>query len=193
MREDEVTRRLLLAGIVGVGALAPEPADACSFVARQRPTAFSDAACRRSLAALIALVNAAPGLDDAALERRLADTSISFDQDVTDPILNYPQRSPIEDAELIRGWSVSAGRRDDAPLRLAETTLLKGDPGIALYQFALKRRRWIAEVTEEEAAGDSCGIAAPAHWRDERTSYLGLFRNNRLREVHAFGIWDSAT
>lgn len=182
------TRRTLFALATAV-TIGSEAADACSFVVTPRPVGFSDAACRRSLERLIGLINEASRLSDEALTKRAEALSIIFDADVTDPILNFPNRSPIEDGELLRAWTRSDGTPDRVPLRLTEVNLLKSERGYALYQFTLLRERFVAEVTEEQASTDSCGIPAPAHFETARASYIGVFRNNRLRTVSAFEEW----
>lgn len=184
-----LTRRTLFATAAAIAAGAETIANGCSLVARRRAKSFSDAACRRSLEALVRLINDAPRLSDQVLGSRADELSINFDPDVTGPILDYPNRSPIDAAELLRAWTRTAQTRDRAPLRLAEVNLLKGDRGLALYQFTLRRERFFAEVTEEDAAGDSCGSAAPAHYSTTLASYLGVFRNNRLHTVRAFDEW----
>ena len=108
---------------------------------------------------------------------------------MSDPVLNYPDRSAIEHLELFRAWSSSGGKLDRSPVALREENLLKGGRGVAIYQFTLRRDRYHAEVTEEEAAGDSCGVAFDAFYGPEDSSYLGIFKNNRLRDVSAFDVW----
>lgn len=67
--------------------------------------------------------------------------------------------------------------------------ILKGKRGVALYQFTLQRERFFPQVTEEEAAGDSCGVPEAAHYATVQSSYLGVFLNNKLRTVSAFDEW----
>lgn len=183
-----LSRRAWLASGIAAAVVA-SPSDACTLIGRRKPVGFSDAACRRSLRKLVELINNAPDLVDAEVKARAAELSIRFDKTVSDPILDYPNISPIEDLELIRGWSVSAAKRDRSPLSIEEVNLLKGENGIALYQFTLRRDQFHAGVTVEEAAGDSCGIAFDAFYGPEDASYLGLFENNKLREVWAFDPW----
>lgn len=184
-----LTRRALFAGAAAMTIGSATAAEACSLVVTRRPISFSDAACRRSLGDLVRLINDASRLSDEELATRARELSINFDSDVTEPILNYPNRSPIEDSELLRAWTRSDGTPDRAPLRLAEVNLLKGERGVGLYQFTLRRERFFAEITEEEAAGDSCGFPEPAHYGITRSSYLGVFFNNKLRTVSAFDEW----
>lgn len=163
-----VSRRMLLPGIgaaaaasAASAAVVPGAARACSLVARVRPTGLSDAACRRSLGRLVRVINEAPGLDDDAVARRAGELGVRFDNDVIDRILDYPARNSVEDLALIRGWTLSAGKRD----------------------------RYYAEISETEASGDSCTVPSPAFFAVEDRSYLGVFVNNRLREVSAFDAW----
>jgi hypothetical protein len=137
----------------------------------------------------VRLINEAPGLDDDAVAQRADELGVRFDNDVIDRILDYPARSPVEDLALIRGWTLSAGKRDRAPVRLEETNMLKGERGLGLYQFTLRRDRYYAEISEVEASGDSCTVPSPAFFAVEDRSYLGVFVNNRLREVSAFDAW----
>jgi hypothetical protein len=184
-----LTRRAIFAGTAAITIGSPAISEACSLVARRRPESFSDAACRRSLGELVRLINDAPGLSDEVLATRAGELSINFDPDVTEPILDYPNRKTIENGELLRAWTSSAGPPDRAPLRLSDVNLLKGGRGVALYQFTLRRERFFAEITEKEAAGDSCGYPEPAHYGVTRLSYLGVFSNNKLRTVSAFDEW----
>lgn len=184
-----LTRRALFAGAAAMTAGSVTPAKACSLVNPRRSIGFSDAACRRSLNDLVRLINDARALTDEELAHRASELSINFDSDVSDPILDYRNRSPIEDEELLKAWSRSAGTLDRKPIRLAEVNLLKGERGVALYQFTLRRERFYAEITEEDAASDSCGVAQPAHFETTLTSYLGVFLNNKLRTVSAFDEW----
>jgi hypothetical protein len=182
-----LTRRALFAEAAALTVGSGTAAEACSVVARRRPINFSDAACRRSLGELVRLINQASHLSDEELATRAGELSINFDPDVAEPILNYPNRHPIEDGELLRAWTRSDGTPDRTPLRLAEVNLLKGERGVALYQFTLRRERFFSEVTEEEA--DSCGFSEPAHYGTTRSSYLGVFLNNKLGTVSAFDEW----
>ncbi|MET0588667.1 MAG: hypothetical protein ABWZ75_09110 [Novosphingobium sp.] len=184
-----LSRRACLAGVGMAAAVVSSPSDACTVIGKRKPVAFSDAACRRSLRKLVDLINDAPALPDAEVTTRAADLSIRFDESVTDPILNYPNFSPIKDLELVRGWSVSAAKRDRSPINIEEINLLKGSKGMALYQFTLRRDRFHAGVTDEEAAGGSCDVAFDPFFSPEDVSYLGLFQNNKLREVWAFDQW----
>ena len=182
------SRRTLLATAGAAGALS-SAAEACTFVGRRKPIAFSDAGCRRSLRDLVELIHAAPALSAEALQER-ADGFGTFAEDVSDPILDYPNLSPVENADLIRGWSRSNGHDDAAPIVLREVNLLKASKGIALYQFTLRRRRYNRGVTEEESRRDSCGMGeVEPFFETQDASYLGLFRNNRLHEVSAFDAW----
>lgn len=184
-----VTQRVMLAGLAAGGALA-ERAEACTVVATQRRVAFSDDGCRRELRELVAMINTAPSLTDAVLTERLRNRAdIRFDQGVTDPLLDYPKIYPIESADVIRGWSMSEGKRDRAPIRLTEVTLFKGERGFGFYQFTLRRDRFMAEVTDEMSASDTCASPEPAHWYAEDHAYLAAFQNNKLREVSAFDVW----
>jgi hypothetical protein len=176
------------AGVLSTG-LAASAGQACSLTARLKPVGFSDAACQRSLRALVELINKAPTLPDAEIAARAAELSINFAEDVTGPILNYPNYSPVEDLDLIRGWSSWAGRRDRSPIVIHELNLLKAERGIALYQFTFRRDQYHAEVTDAQAAEDSCGAPSPAYYGAEDASYLGVFLNNKLRDVAAFGVW----
>lgn len=183
-----LNRRTLITAAATV-ACATAQAQACTLTARLRPIAFSDTACRESLNQLVRLINDAPRLSDKALATRSETLSINFASDVTEPILDYPDRSPIDNAELLRAWTRSAGTSDRAPIKLAEVNLLKGKRGVALYQFTLSRDRFFPEVTEAQANEDSCGVAEPAHFSVTHASYLGEFTNNRLRAVSAFDTW----
>lgn len=185
-----VSRRMLLSGIGLVAAAgAASAGEACSITARLKPIGFSDAACRRSLRELVKLINATPNLSDEAVSARAAQLGINFDTSVSDAILNYPNRSPTEDLELFRAWGSSGGKPDRSPVGLREENLLKGERGVAIYQFTLRRDRYHPEVTEDEAAGDSCGMPYKAFYGPEDSSYLGVFKNNKLREVSAFDVW----
>lgn len=185
-----VSRRTLLTG-VGVAAtgLTASAGQACSLVATVLPIGFSDAECRRSLRRLIELINEAPKLADDELVRRAEQLSVRFDEGVSDPILDYPKTNPVEDRDLYRAWSISSGKQDRSPIALVDVNLLKRQKGSAIYQFTLSRDQFHGEVTEEEAAGDSCGVASEAYYGREVSSYLGFFRNNKLRDVWAFDVW----
>lgn len=187
----DISRRTIIAGVSALAAsLVTSSAKACSVVARSKPIAFSDTACRHSLRALVNLIQAAPNLSDVELSHRTSELSIDFDGSVSDPILNYPRSFPVEDIDLIRGWSMSYGKQDQSPIRLTELNMLKGQQGAALYQFTFRRILYHPEVTQAEAARDSCGEGAVnAYYYSEDTSYLGLFLNNKLREVSAFDQW----
>ena len=187
----DVSRRSVLAGAGFVtGGLLARPAGACSVVPRLRPIGFSDAACRRSLQRLIALIHAAATSSADDIARRASALSIAFDSTVIDPIMNYPRVHPIEDADLIRAWGMSDGKPDRSPVALREINLLKSGKGVALYQFTLRRDAFHAGETEDEAAGSSCGMGAVVpYYGPEDASYLGLFLNNALREVSAFDAW----
>lgn len=185
-----LSRRLLLSGFGGLaGASFAAAGAACSFTARLKPISVSDAACRRSLQALVRLINDAPALADGDLSTRAALLAINFDSNVSDPILNYPNHSPIEYVDLLRAWGSSDGKRDRSPISLREVNMLKGERGVALYQFTLRRDQFHGEITAEEAAGDSCAVPSEAFYGPEDTSYLGLFKNNELREVSSFDAW----
>lgn len=184
-----LSRRTILTGAGLAAALAASPSDACSLTARLIPIGFSDAACRRSLRRLVDLINDAPGRSDAEVTARAAQLRIRFDDGVSDPILNYPNTRPIEDLDLLRGWSISDAKRDRSPLTIKEVNLLKGKKGIALYQFTLRRDRFHAGMTEEEVDGGSCDVAFEAYYGHEDRSYLGVFKNNQLREVYDFEQW----
>lgn len=188
---EPLSRRALVGtAAVLFGALAAPAAQACTVTASRRPIGFSDSACRRSLRQLVALINEAASLSDDALTERAEELGIEFAESVTDPLMNYPTHHPIEDRDLIRAWGTSDGQRDRTPIALHEVNLLKGRKGVALYQFTLRRDRFHREVTEEETAGDTCGpFAWPAGFAEEDSSYLGLFINNKLREVSAFDQW----
>lgn len=184
-----LSRRMLLAGASVLTAALAGRSEACSLVANLRPIAFSDAACRRSLRELVGLIDQAPSLSDAELSARAGRLSVRLDESVSNAILNYPAQRPAEDIDVIRGWSSWAGKRDRSPLVVREINLLKGERGTALYQFTLRRDQYHPEVTEEEAASDSCGVVRDAFYGPEDASYLGLFVNNMLREVSAFDVW----
>jgi hypothetical protein len=124
-----------------------------------------------------------------ALSTRAALLSINFGVDVSDPLLNYPNRGPIEHVDLLRAWTRSDGMVDRTPMHLVEVNLLKGTRGVALYQFTLERERYFAEITEEDASNGSCSFPEPAHYGRTRASYLGVFINNKLREVSSFDAW----
>lgn len=184
-----VNRRMLL---LGTGALAVAITDtagqACTVTASVKPIAFSDMACRRSLRELINLVSRASTLSDGELTTRINELSINLDGDVIDAIFEYKNRDSKENFEVVRAWSVAAGRRDRSPLSLREVNLLKGERGVALYQFTLRRDQYHPELTEDDAGG-SCSGPYPAFYGPEDTSYLGVFINNRLRDISTFDQW----
>ena len=186
-----VSRRTALTGVGLVGAvLATSSAQACTLIARMKLIGFSDTKCRRSLRGLLDLINAAPTLSPADLSTRADELAVDFDDSVSEQILPNVDIYPIENADLISGWSLSAGKRDRSPIILHEVNLLKGEKGIALYQFALRRDAYHEKVSEEEAASDSCGMGpVDAFYGSEINSYLGFFRNNKLREVSVFDAW----
>lgn len=189
--KEVVSRRMILTGAGFVaGALAAPSAQACTTIARLKPISFSDARCRSSLRALLNLINAAPTLSPADLSTRADQLAVDFADSVSEQILPNVDIYPIENADLISGWSLSAGKRDRSPIILHEVNLLKGEKGIALYQFALRRDAYHEKVSEEEAASDSCGMGpVDAFYGSEINSYLGFFRNNKLREVSMFDAW----
>lgn len=182
-------RMLLTAGGLAAAGLAAAPGRSCSITARRLPLPFSDAACRRSLRALVDLINAAAGLSEAELAARTSRLAVTFDEQVVDAVLPEQRVHPIEEAAVIGAWTLSDGKRDRAPVRIRELNLLKGDAGVALYQFTLRRDAFHAEVREEDVGGGSCGMPEPAHYARQDASYLGLSVNNRLREVSAFDVW----
>ncbi len=186
----DVSRRMMFAraGLLTT-ALAASGGQACTLVASLKPIDFSDAACRRSLRELVNLINRAPALSDPDLEARVEKLAIRFDEEVSDPILNYPKTAPAEDAGLIRAWSMTGRKRDRSPLAIRHLNLLKGERGVALYQFTLRRDQYFPEVTAEEVDGGSCDAPSDAHYAPVDSSYLGFFRNNKLREVTAFDVW----
>ena len=183
-----ISRRMVLSGAgLVAGALAAPSAQGCTISARVKPIGFSDAKCRSSLRALLELVNAAPTLSAAELSTRAEELNINFDDSVTDRILPDLKLYPVEDADLILGWSLAAGKRDRSPVILHEVNLLKGEKGIALYQFTLRRDAYHAEILEDD---DGCGMGpADAFYGAEKEAYLGLFVNNKLREVSVFDAW----
>ncbi|HEX8389640.1 MAG TPA: hypothetical protein VF636_11515 [Sphingomonas sp.] len=173
----------MVAGVAGAAG-----AEACSLTPRLKPRPHSDVACRKSLDDLIAVIRSAPSISDAELTRRTAELAISFDSSVSDPILDYPNRSPIELTELLRGWSASAGKADRKPIRLAEVNPLKENDGVALYQFTLLRDQY--HPADEEGCNGL--FTHEEFFGPERRSYLGTFINNRLRNVTAFDEWLAA-
>jgi hypothetical protein len=182
-----IERRSLLAGLsLMAGAVAASEAEACSIIARQRPVSFSNGACQRSLRNLLKLIEEAPGLSKEKLFERSIEYDNSFDPAVSDALLGRPKVYPVESSDVILGWSLSEGVRDRSPIVLRDINLLKARKGIALYQFTLRRDQYHAEITEDDDCG---GIATAAHFGPEDRSYLGLFRNNRLRQVYAFDQW----
>lgn len=164
------------------GAVAS--ADACSLAGRLKPRAFYDAACRNSLDRLVALIRMAPRRSAEELVTKAEATSIHFDETVSDPILNYPNRSPIERAELIAGWSMAGGKADRTAIRLIEVNSLKSEKGVALLQFTLQRDQF-------HPADEGCNglFTHGDFYGPERRSYLGTFINNDLRQVTAFDQW----
>ena len=186
----EISRRSLIgaAGLLST-AFAASAAEACTVIGSIRPIAFSDAACRRSLRELVSLINEAPALADAELAERADGLSIQFDESVTDELVAFPGMLPIENRDLIRSWSLSAGQRDRSPIALREVNLLKDRKGIALYQFTLRRDLYHPGLTGEDVDGGSCDVPHDPFYAAQDVSYLGLFFNNRLREVSAFEQW----
>ena len=179
----------MLAGAGLFSAAVAAKSEACSLVASLRPIDFSDEACRRSLRRLVDLINAAPALADAEVVKRAGRLGVRFDDDVTDAVLGFAKTRPVEDLDLIRAWSMSAGKRDRAPLVIREINQLKGERGIALYQFTLRRDQYHPELKLEDVNGGGCDGPHHAFYAPEDSSYLGLFRNNRLRAVSAFDVW----
>ena len=184
-----LSRRTLLAGAGLAAALAASPSEACTLVPRLKPVGFSDAASRRSLRRLVQLINDAPTVSDAEVVARAGNLRIRLDDSVSDPILNFPKTSPVEVLDVVRAWSMSAGKRDHSPLSIREMNLLKRGGGIALYQFTLRRDQFHAGLTNEEVSGGSCDAPHDSFYGPEDASYLGLFKNNELREVWAFDQW----
>jgi len=185
-----LSRRMLLGGAGAAMTAATAPAAACSLVARLKPVGFSDRACRASLRALVGLINAAPHLSNAEVATRADGLGILFDDNVSTALLGEPASLPVENGAVIRGWTIAEGHPDRSPLALHEINLLKADRGIALYQFTLRRDQYHAGLSDADAADDSCGATAfDAFYGYERTSYLGTFRNNALREISAFDVW----
>lgn len=181
--------------MVGAGMLTTAVAaksEACSVVATLKPVDFSDGACRRSLRRLIDLINTAPRLSDAQVAAKAQQLALRFDDDVTDAILGYAATRPVEDLDLIRAWSMSYGKRDRTPLVIREVNQLKGERGVALYQFTLRRDQYHPELKLEDFDGGSCDVPHKAYYAPEDVSYLGLFRNNKLRSVSAFDVWLTA-
>lgn len=184
----EISRRKILtgAGLIA-GVLAAPSAQACTVVARLKPVGFSDSKCRRSLRALIELINAASTLSVTDLVVRADNLFIDFDDSVIERILPTITVYPPENSDLLLGWSLSASKRDRSPATLHEVNLLKGEKGIALYQFTLRRDLYHDEITEND---DGCGPGPrDAFYGVGDESYLGLFRNNKLREVSVFDAW----
>lgn len=177
------TKRALLGGLAAAIGGAVEPAAACSLVARPKPRRFSEAAALRSLRELVALINAAPKLTDALLGERAE--ALNFDAAIADELLSYPDRSPIENSELLRAWGRADGKPDRSAIRLTETTFLKEAHGIALYQFTLTRDQYHPADTE----GCNGLFVHDEYYGIERRSYLGVFVNNALRDVRSFPDW----
>jgi hypothetical protein len=193
-----ISRRMLIVGTgVVAGAFTAPRTEACTLIARKRPISFSDRSCRQSLGALVALINRLPVLSVADLKTKadayveFEDTlSIQFDEQVIENILGDQKHYPVENSDLINGWSLASGKRDKSPMTIDQINLLKSEKGLALYQFTLKRNQYHSEITEEEAASDSCGSGpVAAFYGYEKSSYLGVFVNNKLREVSTFDAW----
>lgn len=184
-------RELLAAGTAGAALFAAAPAHACSVAATRREP-FSDRECLQSLRQWVNLLNAAPSMAENQLRGQVDDLSVSVNDDhLLFGVLAERVRDPdLRSYGFYREFRLSGGRLDPRPIRLAETNRIRRVGTRATYQFTLERYRYRPDVTEEEAAGDSCGNGAvPAHYETERTSYLATFWNNRLQAVKQFPEW----
>lgn len=182
-----ISRRMLLAGAGTLAATAAKNSvEACSLVAKPTIVPFSELMCRRSLAAMVALIGKARDLSDAELGSQLDALSIEFEDGVSNGQSN---------ADLMRSWSLANDTRDRSPIALHELNLIKKAKGTALFQFTLRRDAYYAEVSEVQAANDGCGVSSPepAYFGPLDASYLGYFVGNKLRRVFAFDVWLQAT
>lgn len=189
-----ISRRTMLAGAVAIGgALAAEPGEACSIVARQLPINFSDRDCRASLQDLVDRINLAREAQAGGSPALGEDEylPIDFDDSVVEQVLNQrPAPYGIETGQVLAAWTMANGQRDRAPVELREVDRIKARKGFALYAFVLRRESYVPEVTEEEVESSSCGgIARAAYFQETDLAYLGTFRNNRLRKVTVFDDW----
>jgi len=179
-----IARRALLALAVGAGTLAIRGAEACSLVVR-RDLRFSDAACRRSLADWLRLLNEGRLLTEDQLTRRADALSVDVDQEALWSIIGDDATKVDRSYAFYRRYTSVAGKADRAPARLVEVNFLKGVHGQAIYQFTVRRDQF--HPADEEGCngllthGDFYGI--------EDRSYLGVFRNNRLATVRDFSEW----
>ncbi len=176
-----IERRTFIAAGLGIaGTLLGSGAKACSIPASVKSRPFSDAACRRQIRELVALLNEAPSMHPSAVEAWLEHRSIEFGDD-----LLWTGSEQLDAATFVRTFKLSDGKVDGKPIRLADVSLIRERGNRASYAFTLRRYSYHAADPE----GCNGLFVHDEYWGEEEAAYIAAFENNRMGTLRGFPEW----
>jgi|GEM_PF-2763623 len=178
-------REFLLAGAVGLGALAAPAAEACSLVA-ERNTPFSEQACLRELRRFVDLLNRGPEMSLEAIAKEADELPVTVDREMIYETVAEENETETDKAYFFyKEFRLSDGKLDPRPIRVGQANLIRRLRNRATYQFTLERYSYHAADPE----GCNGMFTHDEFYGVDRVSYLATFQNNRLTLVKPFPEW----